>query len=68
MSDLVAFLLVAALALQVPVAILAYVDAKRLGFENPEWYWFGIIVPAAGFAVALYYFTERKNLPKADCA
>jgi hypothetical protein len=39
-------------------------DAKRLDLENPEMYGFGVVVPTAGLLVALYYFSERRTLPK----
>jgi hypothetical protein len=40
-----------------------YVDARRRRLEHPEVYWLGILVPAAGFVVILYYLSERKDLP-----
>ncbi len=43
-----------------------YFDAKRLDLKNPEMYWLGVIVPAGGFAVILYYFSKRKDLPKKE--
>ncbi len=65
MSRLVVLLL-GALVIQHPIAILMYFDAKRLNLKNPEMYWLGVIVPAGGFAVILYYFSERKDLPKKE--
>ncbi|MFC6989054.1 hypothetical protein ACFQJD_10680 [Haloplanus sp. GCM10025708] len=66
MADLVPLLLVGAVAIQIPIGILMYLDAKRLGLKNPEIYWLGVVIPAAGFVVILYYFTERRNLPKKE--
>lgn len=43
-----------------------YFDAKRLDLKNPEMYWLGVVIPAAGFVVILYYFAERRNLPKKE--
>ncbi|ADB62819.1 hypothetical protein Htur_3965 (plasmid) [Haloterrigena turkmenica DSM 5511] len=64
MPDLVVTLLISALAIQFPIGIFMYLDAKRLDLKNPELYWLGVIVPAGGFAVVLYYLSERKTLPK----
>ncbi|UIO99439.1 hypothetical protein Hbl1158_13045 [Halobaculum sp. CBA1158] len=64
MVELAYVLIVGAIAIQIPIGILMYFDAKRLTLKNPEKYWLGVIVPAAGFIVILYYFSERKNLPK----
>ena len=66
MADVVPLVLLGALALQIPIGILMYVDAKRLGLKNPELYWLGVVVPTAGFVVILYYFSERRNLPRKD--
>jgi hypothetical protein len=43
-----------------------YFDAKRLDLKDPEVYWLGVVIPAAGFVVILYYFAERRNLPKKE--
>jgi hypothetical protein len=66
MSDLVPFLLVGAVAIQIPIGIVMYFDAKRLDLKDPEVYWLGVVIPAAGFIVILYYFAERRNLPKKE--
>lgn len=63
-SDVALALLVGALAVQLPIAVLVYVDARRLGLENPETYWLGILVPAGGFVVILYYLSARRTLPR----
>jgi len=44
------------------MAILVYIDARRLGLENPEQYDLGIILPAAGFLVFVYYVSKRGTL------
>ena len=54
MSDLVLVLLVGFFAIQIPMALLVYIDARRLGLETPEQYDLGIILPAAGFLVFAY--------------
>ncbi|SDY01438.1 hypothetical protein SAMN04487946_105115 [Halobellus clavatus] len=54
---------IAALLVQYPMGALVYLDARRLGVENPATYGLGIIVPAAGFIVGLYYVSERRTLP-----
>lgn len=66
MPDLALVLLVGAIAIQIPIGILMYFDARRLNLKDPEIYWLGVVVPAAGFIVILYYFSERKNLPKKE--
>lgn len=66
MSESVPVLFAVLIAVQVPVGIVLYFDAKRLNLRNPEKYWFGVIIPAAGFLVILYYFSERTNLPKEE--
>ena len=66
MSDLVPFLLAGVVAIQIPIGIVMYFDAKRLDLKNPEMYWLGVVIPAAGFVVILYYFAERGNLPKEE--
>ena len=66
MSDVVLSLLVAAVALQLPIGVLVYLDAERLGPKNPEKYAMGILVPTGGFVVVPYYLSERKNLPKRE--
>ncbi|MDS0294013.1 hypothetical protein [Halogeometricum luteum] len=54
------------LALQLPIGVLMFFDAKRLKLKNPEKYWLGVVIPAVGFVVVLYYLSERKNLPKEE--
>ncbi|WP_416839404.1 hypothetical protein [Haloferax sp. DFSO52] len=66
MAELVAFALVGVLLVQFPIALFMYFDAKRLNLENPQKYWFGVTVPAAGFVVILYYFSARKDLPRKE--
>ncbi|WP_411963137.1 hypothetical protein [Haloferax sp. YSMS24] len=66
MTEPAAFLLVGVLFVQLPLALVMYLDAKRLNLKNPQKYWFGVTVPAAGFVVILYYFSARKDLPKKD--
>lgn len=66
MPDLVYLFFVGAIAIQIPIGILMYFDAKRLNLRNPETYWLGVIIPAAGFVVILYYLSERKSLPKKE--
>lgn len=66
MVDLVAVAFVAAVAIQLPIGILVYVDARRLGLRNPELYSLGILLPAGGFVVIPYYLSQRKTFPKAD--
>lgn len=58
--------LVVGLAVQYPIALLIYLDARRRGLRDPGIYGLGIVVPAAGFVVALYYLSERDGLPTAD--
>ena len=64
MVELAYLLLVGAVAIEIPIGVLIYFDAKRLNLKDPEMYWLGVILPAAGFIVILYYFSERKKLPK----
>ncbi|WP_336021835.1 hypothetical protein [Halobellus salinisoli] len=64
MRELVMLLLIGSLFIQLPLAVVMYFDAKRLDLRNPEQYWLGVVVPTVGFIVILYYFSERRNLPK----
>ncbi|WP_459877225.1 hypothetical protein [Halorubrum gandharaense] len=64
MSNTVALLLALVVFAQLPIAIIVYFDARRLGLKQPEKYELGIIVPAAGFIVILYYLSNRRDLPK----
>ena len=64
MVELAYLLLVGAVAIEIPIGVLIYFDAKRLNLKDPEMYWLGVILPAAGFIVILYYFSERKKLQK----
>ena len=66
MSDWIMFALIAVLGVQIPLAVIVHVDAKRLGLENPMLYELGILVPTAGFLVAVVYFSQRSELPRAD--
>jgi len=68
MTEPVILLLVGALLVQLPLGVVMYFDAKRLGLKDPEVYWLGVVVPTVGFVVILYYVSERKNLPKKDDA
>jgi len=54
------------LAVQYPLGFAVYLDARRLGLRDPAIYGLGIVVPAAGFVVALYYLSARDTLPRAD--
>ncbi|WP_394740256.1 hypothetical protein [Natronococcus roseus] len=64
MPGLVGLLVTALIVLQVPAAILVYLDAKRLNAENPLVYFYGILVPAAGFVVVPAYLSKREELPR----
>ncbi|MFC4543140.1 hypothetical protein ACFO5R_14515 [Halosolutus amylolyticus] len=64
MESPLAFLLVAVLAVQLPIAVLVAVDARRLGLANPERYELGILVPAGGLVVILVYLSRRRELPR----
>lgn len=66
MREPVMLLLVGALLIQLPLGVVMYFDAKRLNLKNPEVYWLGVVVPTVGFVVILYYFSERRSLPKAS--
>jgi hypothetical protein len=68
MSDLVPFLLVGAVAIQIPIGTAMYFDAKRLDLKDPEVYLLGVVLPAAGFVVILYYFAEWRFLPQNERA
>jgi len=63
MPDAVPALFVGALLAQLPIAVLVALDARRRNLRNPEMYWLGIVVPAAGFVVILYYVSARDSLP-----
>lgn len=65
MADLIAVLLVAVIAAQLPIGVVVYLDARRLGLENPERYWLAIIVPMGGLLVFLVYLSRRDRLPRA---
>lgn len=66
MTDLVVWLLVLVIVLQLPVSLFVGYDAKRLGLKHPVKYELGIIVPTAGFIVFLYYLANRRDLPKVE--
>ncbi|WP_338740182.1 hypothetical protein [Haloplanus salilacus] len=66
MPDAVPALLVGALLAQFPIAVWVALDARHRNLRNPEMYWLGIVVPAAGFVVILYYFSARERLPTLD--
>lgn len=55
---------VAFLGVQIPLAVLVYIDARRLGLKDPFVWEMGVLVPAAGIPVILYYLSNRKTLPK----
>jgi len=65
-EHLATLLLTVALGVQLPLGALAYVDARRLGLRDPVVYALGVIVPAGGFFVVLYYASNRRSLPKAE--
>jgi hypothetical protein len=54
------------LAAQYPLGFAVDLDARRFGLRDPAIYGLGIVVPAAGFVVALYYLSARDTLPRAD--
>jgi hypothetical protein len=58
--------LMVGLTAQYPLALVVYLDARRLGLRDPAIYGLGIVVPAAGFVVVLYYLSARDTLPRAD--
>jgi len=64
MAEPVMLLLVGVMLVQLPLGVVMYFDAKRLDLKDPELYWLGVVVPTVGFIVILYYFSERRNLPK----
>ena len=66
MTEPVILLLAGVTLVQLLFGVAMYFDAKRLDLQDPEQYWLGVVVPAVGFVVILYYFSERKNLPKKD--
>ncbi|RKD98203.1 hypothetical protein [Halopiger aswanensis] len=67
MVSSVVVLLIAALLIQFPIAVLVYVDARRLDLERPAMYSLGILsVPLAGWVVVLWYLSQRSELPRAD--
>jgi hypothetical protein len=64
MPGFVGLLVTALIVLQVPVAILVYLDAKRLNAKNPFVYFYGVLVPAAGFVVVPASLSKRDELPR----
>lgn len=64
MPELTVLLLVGALLIQYPIGVWMYFDARHLNLKNPEMYYLGVIVPAGGFIVILYYISNRADLPK----
>ncbi|ELY88288.1 hypothetical protein C483_16296 [Natrialba hulunbeirensis JCM 10989] len=68
MDSLVIVLLMAALLIQVPIALLVRVDARRQGFDNPEMYELGILVPMGGILVVPAYISKRRSLSRSDDA
>jgi hypothetical protein len=64
MTDWVYVAFVAFLGVQIPIAILVYIDARRLGLKDPFVWEMGVLVPAAGIPVILYYLSNRKTLRK----
>lgn len=60
MIDPVALFL-GALAVQVPLAVLVFIDAKRVGFDDPNRYAVGVLAPAAGFLFLPYYVSRRRT-------
>jgi len=66
MSDVIVLILVALIFLQLPVSLIVRLDAKRLNLKQPVKYELGIVVPAAGFMVLIYYLSKRRELPKRE--
>ncbi|WP_311171812.1 hypothetical protein [Halobellus ordinarius] len=64
MFDPVVLLLIGVLFLQYPLAVVMYLDARRLNLKHPEQYWLGVVVPTVGVVVILYYFSARRTLPR----
>ncbi|MFP8953269.1 hypothetical protein ACLI4Z_09900 [Natrialbaceae archaeon A-arb3/5] len=64
MNGVVSLLFVGVFIAQVPISILVYFDARRLGLKNPAMYYLGILVPAAGFVVIPVYVSKRGELPR----
>jgi len=64
MTDWVYVAFIAFFAVQIPLAILVYIDARRLGLKDPFVWEIGVLAPAAGIPVILYYLSNRKTLPK----
>lgn len=63
MEQLVVLLFGGALLVQIPLAILVAIDARRLDLENPTMYELGILVPMGGLAVVAAYLYNRNSLP-----
>jgi hypothetical protein len=55
---------VAFLGVQPSLAVLVYADARRLELKDPFVWVLGVVVPAAGIPVILYYLFNRNTLPK----
>ncbi|OIB57186.1 hypothetical protein [Natrialba sp. SSL1] len=68
MDSLVIVLLMAALLIQVPIALLVRFDARRQGFDNPEMYELGILVPMGGILVVPAYISKRRSLSSTNGA
>jgi len=68
MTDQAYLAFVLFLAVQIPLLILVAIDARRLGLKDPLVWELGVLVPAAGIPVILYYLSERKHLPRNDDA
>ncbi|ELY95298.1 hypothetical protein C482_16673 [Natrialba chahannaoensis JCM 10990] len=66
MESLVVVLLTAALLIQIPIALLVRFDARRQGFDNPEMYELGILVPMGGILVVPAYISKRRSLSSTD--
>ena len=64
MPGFAGLLVTALIVLQVPAAVLVYLDSKRLNAKNPITYFYGILVPAAGFVVVPVYRSKRGELPR----
>lgn len=54
-------LVIGVFIVQIPLGLWAYFDANRQNADNPEEYALGIIVPAAGLLVFVYYLVERRR-------
>jgi len=56
------------LAVQIPMAVFVYVDARRRGIDRNtrDQYELGILVPSLGFLVFVHYLASRDGLPPSE--